>query len=181
MNFDRMKAFQERLVNWRIPGNDCMIVKDGEEYTPATPVSVSIRLLDTPDDLPEGATVNVVHFGDEPTPVDCAQNGEQFVHCHGGETAHRPEFNCRQFLFRIGGDFQRHQCRVSGGGYDHARQNVSPRRGGSCGADKQQNTEQGKNSSKKCTAHQNCHAAGGEQNRASGTACRPGGNAGQIR
>ncbi|MBQ8513610.1 MAG: serine hydrolase, partial [Clostridia bacterium] len=31
MNFDRMKAFQERLVNWRIPGNDCMIVKDGEE------------------------------------------------------------------------------------------------------------------------------------------------------
>lgn len=31
MNFDRMKAFQERLINWRIPGNDCMIVKDGEE------------------------------------------------------------------------------------------------------------------------------------------------------
>ena len=33
MNFDRMKAFQERLVNWRIPGNDCMIVKDGEEIS----------------------------------------------------------------------------------------------------------------------------------------------------
>ncbi|MBQ8511602.1 MAG: beta-lactamase family protein [Clostridia bacterium] len=31
MNFDRMKAFQERLVNWRIPGSDCMIVKDGKE------------------------------------------------------------------------------------------------------------------------------------------------------
>ena len=30
MNFERMKAFQEHLVNWRIPGTDCMIVKDGE-------------------------------------------------------------------------------------------------------------------------------------------------------
>ena len=31
MNFDLMRAFQDRLTGWRIPGNDCMAVKDGKE------------------------------------------------------------------------------------------------------------------------------------------------------
>ena len=31
MNFDRLKAFQDRLVAWRIPGNDCIVTKDHEE------------------------------------------------------------------------------------------------------------------------------------------------------
>ncbi len=30
MDFERMKAFQDRLTGWRIPGNDCLITKDGE-------------------------------------------------------------------------------------------------------------------------------------------------------
>ena len=30
MNFDRMKDFQEYLVRWRVPGNDCLVTKDGE-------------------------------------------------------------------------------------------------------------------------------------------------------
>ncbi len=31
MDFTRMREFQEYLVNWRIPGNDCMVMKDGKE------------------------------------------------------------------------------------------------------------------------------------------------------
>ncbi len=30
MNFDRLRAFQDRLTEWRIPGNDCMVTKDHE-------------------------------------------------------------------------------------------------------------------------------------------------------
>ena len=30
MNFDRLRTFQEYLTGWRIPGNDCMVTKDGE-------------------------------------------------------------------------------------------------------------------------------------------------------
>ncbi len=31
MNFHRLREFQERLVSWRIPGNDCIVYKDGNE------------------------------------------------------------------------------------------------------------------------------------------------------
>ncbi len=30
MNFDKLRAFQDRLTEWRIPGNDCAVYKDGE-------------------------------------------------------------------------------------------------------------------------------------------------------
>ena len=30
MDFSRLRAFQDYLVNWRIPGNDCMVTKDHE-------------------------------------------------------------------------------------------------------------------------------------------------------
>ena len=31
MNFDNLRRLQDHLVEWRVPGNDCMICKDGEE------------------------------------------------------------------------------------------------------------------------------------------------------
>lgn len=31
MDFKRLRDFQEKLVAWRIPGNDCIVYKDGEE------------------------------------------------------------------------------------------------------------------------------------------------------
>ena len=30
MDFTRLKAFQDFLVGWRIPGNDCIVTKDHE-------------------------------------------------------------------------------------------------------------------------------------------------------
>ena len=31
MNFDKLRAYQDYLVNWRIPGNDCSVFKDHKE------------------------------------------------------------------------------------------------------------------------------------------------------
>ena len=31
MNFTPLKNYQDYLTSWRIPGNDCMAVKDGKE------------------------------------------------------------------------------------------------------------------------------------------------------
>ena len=30
MDFSRLDAFLDRLTSWRVPGNDCIVVKDGE-------------------------------------------------------------------------------------------------------------------------------------------------------
>ena len=54
---------------------DIAILKDGERVQPLTPVSVSVRLLDAPEDMEE-AYVNVVHFGDAPEALNCALDGD---------------------------------------------------------------------------------------------------------
>ena len=36
MNFTPLKNYQDYLTSWRIPGNDCMVVKDGKIHSQGT-------------------------------------------------------------------------------------------------------------------------------------------------
>ena len=54
---------------------DIAIEQDGVRLQPAAPVTVSIRLLDAPDNINE-ENLSVLHFGEEVEAVDCTLNGD---------------------------------------------------------------------------------------------------------